>query len=73
MFPHSFASDEIKFCLMAIVSDRRMECEKEIAKLEQRKELAAQRVSRAQRGTCGSDSIAPSLPPPPPLPRLRQY
>ncbi len=51
--PHSFASDEIKFCLMAIVSDRRMECEKEIAKLEQRKELAAQRVSRAQRGTYG--------------------
>ena len=41
----SFAADEIHFNLMAIVSDRRMIYEKEIAELEKRKEQAAQRVS----------------------------
>ena len=43
----SFAADEIHFNLMAIVSDRRMIYEKEIAELEKRKEQAAQRVSWA--------------------------
>ena len=42
--PCSFAADEIHFNLMAVVSDRRMMCEKEITELESRKELAVQRV-----------------------------
>lgn len=45
----SFASDEIKFCLMALVSDRKMAYEKEIAERERRKEQAAQRVSEPRR------------------------
>ena len=44
VFCSSFAADEIHFNLMAIVSDRKMIYEKEIAELEKRKERAAQRV-----------------------------
>ena len=40
----SFAADEIHFNLLAIVSDRKKMYKKEILELEQRKELAAQRV-----------------------------
>ena len=41
---HSYASDEIHFNLMAIVSDRKRLFEKQITEAEQRKELAAKKV-----------------------------
>lgn len=41
---YSYASDEIHFNLMAIVSDRRKLYEKQIAEAEHRRELAAAKV-----------------------------
>ena len=41
---YSYASDEIHFNLMAIVSDRRKLYKKQIAEAEHRRELAAAKV-----------------------------
>ena len=40
----SYTSDEIHFNLMAIVSDRKLQLEKEIASCESQRDMAAQRV-----------------------------
>ena len=52
----SYASDEIHFNLMAIVSDRKKQFEKQIAELEQRKALAAKKVS-----VCGREEASRRL------------
>ena len=40
----SYAADEIHFNLMAVVSDRKRELSKKIASLEEKRDMAAQRV-----------------------------
>ena len=47
----SYASDEIHFNLMAIVSDRKKQFEKEITELERKKELAAKKVCASLTST----------------------
>ena len=45
---NSYTADEIHFNLLAVVTDRKKLYQKEIAQLDARKELAAQKVFRSQ-------------------------
>ena len=43
--PYSYTSDEIHFNLMAIVTDRKLQFEREISVAESQRDTAAKRVS----------------------------